>query len=342
MKHTTVYTVILIFLNVISSCNKDGLQDDLSGCDLEDLLETFITPDGLEVFINNDGTAYTINDGICTFAVQYFDPDFLTDNYLTNESGTFIITDDGDLFPTKSNFVEDFENFGKFTDLFLSSVADTNLYWTSFTLLSPSAPEVDDYVALRKCILEETCTFIDNRIDLVNDPSDASNQVLKFTSVAPDDQMVTAKSSISSSLNFYTKNSEVWYQADYYIVSGMPFSLVDFENSYFSQSPGPRVVIRNNQLSIENKFGAKLNFTHNSGISVPQEKWFTIKVHLKYSNVQDGILELWQDGTLLFSTTGINLPTSNSVQNGLEAGITATPTGCILLFDNMRISDTAF
>jgi len=49
------------------------------------------------------------------------------------------------------------------------SVSDTNLYWNSFTLQSPAAPEVSDYVALRQCILNGTCTFIDNKIELVAD-----------------------------------------------------------------------------------------------------------------------------------------------------------------------------
>jgi len=177
---------------------------------------------------------------------------------------------------------------------------------------------------------------------LVTDPANALNRVLKFTSVPPSANMVTAKSSISSSLNYYIKDSGIWFQADYYIGNGMPFSLVDFENAYFNQHPGPRVVIRNNKLEIENKFGAKLNYNNTSGISIPQNQWFNIKVHLKYSNKNDGIIELWQDGTLLISTTGINLPTSNSIQNKLEVGISATSIGCELYFDNMRISETPF
>jgi len=78
------------------------------------------------------------------------------------------------------------------------------------------------------------------------------------------------------------------------------------------------------------------------GITIPQGEWFTVKVHLKYSNENDGIIELWQDGALLISTAGINLPTSNSIQNVLEVGVTATSIGCILLFDNMRISEIPF
>jgi len=338
-----IYHVIsLSLVSVVSSCKKNLLVDDFSGCASSGVVEKYTSPDEQEVYIYEDGTLYFNNNGLCTFVLQYFDPDFLTNNYITNDSGTFIITEDGNLFPTKNNFIETFENYTSFTDLFISAISDTVLYWSSFTLQSPEAPEVADYVVLRNCILNGTCTFIDNRIDLVTDPTDASNQVLKFTSVPPTANMVTAKSSISSLLNYYLKYSEVWYQADYYIESGMPFSLVDFENSYFYKSPGPRVVIRNNQLGIENKFGAKINYDPTPTITIPQGQWFTVKVHLKYSNVNDGIIELWQDGTLLISTTGINIPTSNSIQNILEVGVSATPIGCVLLFDNMRISETPF
>jgi len=314
-----------------------------SGCpDNVAALASFTTPDGQNVMVYEDGKAYVIEDGTCTFAVQYFDPDFMAEHYVTTAAGTFLIADGGELFPTKSDFVEDFEGHAKFTELFVTSLADTQLYWTSFTLQSPAAPTVPDYVALRKCILDGTCTFIDNRIDLVPDPEDGGNTVLKFTSVAPNADMITAKSSIASSLNYYLKDSEVWFQADYFIESGMPFSLVDFENSYFDEAPGPRVVIRGRKLAIENKFGAKQNFTHESDASIPMNRWFTVKVHLKYSDENDGVVELWQDGAQLISTTGVTLPTLNSIQNVLEVGVSATPVGCTLLVDDVRISATAF
>lgn len=324
-------------------CKTEVAEGNLDRCHSKStLLENFITADGQEVFIFEDGTLYINMNGSCTFSLQYFDPDFIKNNYVIADSGTFIITDSGELFPTKNDFVEDFESYDTFQDMFAMSVADTHLYWNSFILQSPSAPEVSDYVELRKCILSKTCNFIDNKIELARDPTNAFNQVLKFSSVPPTAQMITSKASIESGVNYFVKGTEVWFQADYYIESGMPFSLVDFENSYFYQSPGPRVVIRNNQLNIENKFGAIINYSQLAGVTIPQNQWFTVKVHYQYSNQDDGIIELWQDGNLLISEHGINLPTSNSIQNNLEVGITATSVGCVLFLDNMRISETAF
>lgn len=335
--------IFICFILILFSCKKeDEFPLEITGCPSDGLLETFTSSDGLEIFIYENGEFYSNTSGACNFELQYFTSDFLETNYLTTNEGTFLIAEDNELFPVKNTYTEDFESGATFVDLFVSSLNDTNKYWTNFTLQSSSAQEVSDYVALSQCILDGTCTFIDNKIELINDPSNASNTVLKFTSVPPTGNMVTSKSSISSSISFYPKNSEVWFQADYYIESGLPFSIVDFENSHFFQHPGPRVIIRNNKLEFENKFGSKINIENNSGITILQNEWFTLKVHLKYSNENDGIIELWQDGVKIISVTGINLPTSNSIQNILEVGATASSDGCILLFDNMRISEIPF
>lgn len=341
MKLNNIILACTILL--ITSCNNsDGVDDDLEGCSTEGLLESFSTPEGDNIFIYQDGKAFLQKEGTCTFALQYFDPDFLEQNYVTNASGTFIKTDEGVLFSAKNNFFETFESYSTFTDLFIKPLSETNVYWNRFTLQSPAAPTVADYNALRACILDNSCTFKDNKIELIPDPTNLSNQVLKFTAVAPTADMVTSKSSIQSTINYFEKGSEVWLQADFYIESGIPFSLVDFENSYFEGSPRPRVVIRTNKIEFENKFGAKTSYKNSSGITLPQKQWFTLKIHLKYSNENNGIIELWQDGVSIISTTGINLPSSNSIQNRLEIGISATSVASVLLLDNMRISDSEF
>ncbi len=330
--------IVLFFLG----CDDKIIENGEAGCGREGLLESFVSAEGHEIFIYENGKAYISRNDSCIFALNYFEPGFVEAHYVMTDSGTFLIADEGTLVPTKNDFSEDFDRYTGFTDLFVKSLTDPNLFWTGFTLQSPAAPEIADYVALRKCILAGTCSFIDNRIEIAPDPVDASNNVLKFTSVPPTSEMITAKASIESLVTFFTKGSELWFQADYYIENGMPFSLVDFENAYFYLRPGPRVVIRNNKLNIENKFGAKINYSHDVDITLPQQQWFTVTVHLKFSNSDDGMIQLWQDGTLLISTTGITLPTSNSVQSVLEVGITATPVGSVLYLDNLRISETPF
>jgi hypothetical protein len=101
-------------------------------------------------------------------------------------------------------------------------------------------------------------------------------------------------------------------------------------------------LIRNNVLSVENKLGAKKEYFQSSPVNIQTNKWFTVKVHLKFNNGATGIIELWQDGTQVISATGINLPTSNSIQNRVEVGVTSTSVGCVLLVDNIRISASPF
>ncbi len=334
------FLMLLSLLALQFACSSEK-EDPSSGCPSNGLLTSFTNSEGLMLFLYEDGKIYSSDDNSCTFLVQYFDPDFEEENYVTNTSGTFI-KDDGQLFPTKNDFVEDFESTTHLNDLFLSSFEDTDGYWTNFTSQSPATPEVADYVALNKCILAETCDFIDNRIELVQDPSNPSNQVIKFTNVAPSADMVTSKSSITSSLNFFKKGDDIWFQADYNIQSGMPYSIVDFENSHFTESPGPRIVISNNQIELENKFGDKKKYENNTNISIPTNQWFTLKVHLKLSNEDDGIIEVWQDENLLVSATGKNVFTANSIQNILEVGTSASSVNTVLLVDNITISATAF
>ena len=95
-------------------------------------------------------------------------------------------------------------------------------------------------------------------------------------------------------------------------------------------------------LSVENKFGAKKEYVQSSPVNIPTNKWFTVKVHLKFSNNATGIIEVWQDGTQVISAAGINLPSSNSVQDRIQIGVTATSVGCVLLMDNIKISASPF
>lgn len=329
------------------SCSDDAMTESLaeepevrSGCPTDHLLENFTDTEGNDLYIYADGQVFSSANAECRFELQYFDPGFEAQNYTTDSSGTFL-RDDHALVPVKNDFSETFEA-ENFNALFPSDRESPSLFWTNFTLQSPMAKTVDEYVALSKCILNGSCDFLDNTIRLIEDPEDSTNQVIEFTSVAPTADMVTSKCSLSSVLGYFKKNTDLWFAANYFIKSGMPYSIVDFENAYFEGSPGPRVVIRDKRLEVENKFGAKDRYTSGSVTEVPLNQWFTVKVHLRLSNETDGVIELWQDGVPLISATGVTLPTSNAIQNIIELGISATQRPTVLLVDDMRISNTEF
>lgn len=306
-----------------------------------DVLEAYEI-DGQSVVIYADGRAYTQKRGLCSDPIAYFDPEFANQNYLIDSTGVFIRTDAGDLFPTRNHFEDDFEGYADLKDIFAQSVQDTGKFWVSFTAQSPDNPEISDYVALRQCIMGGTCNFTDNRLELVEEPGNVGNHVIRFTAVKPKRNMVTSKMSFDSPLPYFEKGMDLWYQARYKIEGAYPYSLVDFENPYFESSPGPRIVFANGALAWENKFGAKDKTLQTNPVTVPLNQWFTLKVHIYFTNTADGRVEIWQDGVLLLAANGKTLPTYNSIQSSLEVGISATSEATTVLLDDLRISDVAF
>ena len=215
---------------------------------------------GNHIQIFENGEAYIIENSDCKFATQYFEPDFYDQHYVDTDSGTFIKVDATTVFKPHDSFEEPFEGYADLLDVLITSADQRDRIFSQFTLQSPSTPEVSEYLALQNCIIDKTCDFIDNRIDLITDPTDSENTVLKFYSVAPTAGMVVSKCSISSGLVLFRKGEELWYEAKYYLVQGRPTTLVDFESSHFFGSPGPRIIFRGDQLAMENKFMDKKEF----------------------------------------------------------------------------------
>lgn len=325
---------------LLGSCSTDDLQIVTCVDGMLPIYE-YTNPDGIHVQVYNNGEAYIIEDGVCEFGAQFFTPGF-EDVYVRNENGVFIDVD-GVLFKAFRNFTEDFEELADDFDFLISDISPTDRLFDGFTMQSPSAKTVEEYVQLRQCILNETCDFIDNRFDLVPDPVDADNAVLKFYSIAPSTDMVTAKSSIVSSLLFFEKGDDFWFEGNFYLEGDYPTTIADFESSYFEGSLGPRIFFDNDVLFVENKFGPKLKFEQAEGskISFPKNQWVTLKIHLKYDEV-NGEIELWQDDQLIIDATGPNMPVDFWIQDRLEIGITATAAETTLYVDDVRISDEEF
>ena len=335
-----IYLVIAV-MGIILACSKDPIENN--SCPEAMLISEFVNTDGSTIRIYEDGNAYFVTEGECLFAANYYNPGFYEETYNRTDSGVYIIIDDETYFAPIREATLDFEGFDEAIDLIRTDLDQTELLLTNFTLQSPSTPTVDEYVALQNCLLNNICDFIDNRFDLAEDPEDPSNTVLKFYSVAPSESMVTSKTSVTTTLSYFEKGDDFWFEAKYYIKDNLPTTLADFESSYFLESPGPRIIIRGDQLAIENKFGEKLTFDQQAetGKSFPLDQWVTVKVHLKYDD-NIGTVQLWQDGILLIDETGPNLPLDISIQNRVEMGITATQKECTLYLDDVRFSDEEF
>ncbi len=326
--------LILFFVLVFFSCK----QNEDSNCPTGDLVLDEGVIDSKSYLLTTGGEIFLKENGNCEFYQTYFDPDFISDNYVFENNIIYTYAAEDQLIRVKNNLNENFENHTNFVDLFISSVADTSDNWTDFVLQSPANPLIADYVELRKCILNNICTFDDNRIDIVSDPVVPTNACLKFFAEAPLPSMVTSKSSIESTLLFVDKLDELWFEADYYIDEGMPLTIIDLENKWFGESPGIRLIFKNNlHLAVELKYGDKPTYKQATGQEVifPTKQWVHVEAYFLMDDKDGGKIKIWQNGTLIIDAQGKTLPTSNSVQTSLEVGITATGEASVLYMDNI-------
>ena len=338
LKLSIVILCILLVMQM-TGCSDNEVTE--SSCvQNADVLSSFTTREGERIKIYDNGAAFSISeDNNCDFLVQYFDPDLLNNRY--QKMGDEILLIDGNIStPTLQNFQENMESTIDQFELVRQDIAQTNRYFTNFTLQSPMAPQVSDYVQLQRCLLSGTCNFLDNRFDIVDDPVQSNNQVVSFYSVAPSENMVTAKSSIVSTLLYFEKGDSFWFAAKFYLDGDYPTTITDFESSLFEGSPGPRLIFSNGHLGIENKFGSKQTFLQNEGeeLDFPIRRWVEIKLRIDFDE-EDGQFKLWQDDQLIIEQRAATIPLSLWVLDRLEVGISATNVETFLLVDDIQISN---
>ncbi|MEL6926597.1 MAG: hypothetical protein AAFO94_21330, partial [Bacteroidota bacterium] len=258
----------IFFISLSLNACKKGTTDLLNCDPSANLLSSYTDPDGNDIQIYDNGALYLSNDGECAYTLEYFDPNFFDASYVQTDDAIFLKVDEQTLFEAHRQFRIDFENISDFRQMFIESATQRDRLFNAITLQSPSTPTTSEYIALRKCLLDGSCDFIDNRFDLAADPTDADNQVLQFYSVAPSDDMVTAKSSITSGLIFFESGDDFWMEARFYVQGVRPTTLADFESGHFEGSPGPRIIFKGDQVAIENKFGAKRTYRQPEGSAV--------------------------------------------------------------------------
>lgn len=335
--------ISLICLYFLFSCGKDSIEVNSNCPQSLAIITQFINQDGQRIRIYEDGKAYIINDSDCNFAAQYYDPDFYTDAYLSTDTGVVLIVSDGIYLSPYRKGVFDFEGPEDVLELFKQDISQDERILNSFTLQSPSAPSVDEYVDLRQCIWAGTCDFIDNKFELIQDPINNTNTVLKCFAVAPSPDMVTSKTSLSTTLSYFEAGDDFWFEARFFIMDNLPTTLADFESTFFLEGPGPRIIFRGDKLAIENKFNEKITYNQPelSARPFPLNQWVTVKVHLNY-DANNGIIQMWQDGELIIDQTGPNIPFDLWIMDRIEFGISATSNECNLYVDDLRFSDVAF
>jgi hypothetical protein len=221
-----------------------------------------------------------------------------------------------------------------------------NRVWTHVTLQSPRAPTVEAYNKLAQRILKEGGAFLDNRIEPSEEVVHSGKRALKCTCVAKSSSMITTKASLSSSLLYFTEGDDYWFSAWFYVAGAVrPHTLMDLESTWIKQHPGMRIVLREDgRLAAELKWGHKPRYRQPKGqeVTFPVAQWVSVKLHLRLSANDDGLVELWQDGNQLIEERGQTLPLATTVYDNLEVGISAHSFGndpTTLFVDDIVVSD---
>ena len=290
------------------------------------------------------GSLYQVNarTGKWAFAQQVYDPDYYAKNYVERNGALFRKAGDGEPLQVKRSFAEDFENAKQLADLI-----GYKRGWTSCELQSPKTPTVSDYVKLRNRILKGESDFLDNRIEPRDEVVHGGRTALKTVSVPPSRGMVTAKSSLSTELLHFVKGDNVWMSLWCYVPvgSGMPFTVMDLETTWFNQHPGMRIVISDGKYACFQLKGFDHPYyrqTKGKEVQFPKGRWVHLKSHLLLSDEADGVIELWQDGQKIIDAHGQTLVLAHAIYNSFEIGISAyneQDKPATLYVDDVLISD---
>ena len=309
----------------------------------------------VEMTATDNGTTYKLCEGnlyrVSTrtgkweYVMQFYDPDFYAKHYVEREGAVFRKADNGELVRMKKSFTDDFEGTTRLADLL-----DRKRGWTAITLQSPKAPTVKDYVKLRQRILNGESDFLDNRVEPSGQVVHGGKTALKTVSMPPNRGMVTAKASLSSELLHFVKGDDVWTSIWCYVPreSGMPSTVLDIETTWMNEHPGLRIFITDGKYAaVQLKSASHPYFRQPKGKEVlfPTGQWVHLKMHLKLSEKDDGVIELWQDGQKLIDTHGQTLVLAHVIYNSLEIGISAyneKDKSATLYVDDVSISDQPF
>ncbi|MBI2920263.1 MAG: hypothetical protein HYY18_04160 [Planctomycetes bacterium] len=284
--------------------------------------------------LNGNAYVYDAESKKWEFFKKLYDLDFFEKNYVVEGERVFRRGDNGEKWEVGRTFRSDFEGVEKIQDL-----VGAKTRWTSFTAQSPRAKTVSEYVALRQRILKGRSDFLDNRVGPTTEEAHGGKTSLKTFSVASSEDMVCAKASLDTELLHFRKGDDFWFSAWYMAKGAAPFTFMDLESSWIEQYPGIRIMLTGSGLGFELKWGEKPKWKPEKKVEFPLGKWVHVVAHVKLSDGQDGVVELWQDGVKTVEGKGQTLPLPDAICNNLEVGISATNVESTLYVDDVEVSD---
>ena len=275
--------------------------------------------------------------GAWSLVEHVYDPDFFAKNYVVKDGQVFRRSEDGGkLHAMSKSFKADFEDARDLRELI-----GEKYKWTSFVLQSPKARDVPDYVRLRAGILAGKADFLDNRLEPSDKRAHAGRQALRAQSAAPAAGMSCSKAHIETEFLHFVKGDDYWFSGWYYVESGLPYTISDIKSGWLLGTPGLRLALDDGEPQFELKWADKPRYKQAAAAPVkfPLHRWTHVKIHLKLSDQNDGLNELWLDGQQIIRANGRNLPLADTVYNHLEVGISAALQDAVLFVDDVEVSD---
>lgn len=287
--------------------------------------------------VKGDAYQRDAKTGTWSFIEHIYDPDFFAKNYVLKDGKTYLRDEaTGKLYAVSRSFKAGFEDAQNLQELIGEKYG-----WTSFVLQSPKAPTVPEYVQLRAEIRAGRSGFRDNRVEPSAERAHSGRQSLRTSSVAKSAQMQCAKAHLETELLHFVKGDDYWFSGWYFIDSGMPYTISDLKSSWLDNCPGLRLVLENGEPQFELKWVGKPRYKQTAGkpAKFPMKQWTHVTIHLKLSDQEDGLNELWLDGHQIIQAPGRNLPLADTIYNHLEVGIPATLQEAVLFVDDVQVSD---
>ncbi|MCC6511061.1 MAG: hypothetical protein IT423_18310 [Pirellulaceae bacterium] len=341
MKTSNCLSCVLVVLLSLG-CNRPQLVAPFE----EERLELIYETDGRKVFVVDDGNAYreTKPGEAWELVTRVFDPEEVQRSYTIEDGKTYRVSPDTQKrFEVLNELVESFEDVECGLPGLRELVSEQRLRWGSFTLQSPEAPTVADYVAHRQKMLAGQADFRDCRLEPTSEKVHSGNRSLKCVAPSKPDDMITCKASLSSPLVYFRNGDHFWFEAFYWAELSLPMTLIDLECEFVAEHPGIRLRIFDDEtLGIELKALDKPTYRQpeQSRVTFPRGKWVRVRVHFALSTT-DGKMEVWQDGQKVLDRTGMTLPFRSAIYNSLEVGISAHSNPkqpCVLYVDDLRCS----
>ena len=168
-----------------------------------------------------------------------------------------------------------------------------------------------------------------NSANLASDRAHSGEQSVKFYADRYDG-FHASKADLQLTGLTLAKGDHVWFSGWYFLEDALDsrwLFLWDLEDTNHMNSPGRRLYLSEGEALASDLgkwwTGDVFRQSADRYTPFPKDRWVELVVHLYLSEGKDGVMEVWQDQSLVLSAEGQTLPTATSTYDRLQVGITA-------------------